>query len=573
MRVAGTPQPVLARVDVQSGWIQDVVRVTKGHAFAEAAGVGDTVLTLTDVGDFIEGEGRTQVMVSGQVYDYDVVDPATNTITLADPLTVAAAADDPADLFDPDVDGTVVVGYEAKVMLDDSDPSDRPIDVKISHSLAQMLEESGRGTFGEAVTLVRVGDYRWEIWQVDGKVAANLAADSAIAQADSALDQALLALDQADLALAISDGQVDIHYQTSAPWANGSTAHDDDTGDIWVDTDAATDTAYRWLDRFWTLIGDASIVAALLAAQSAQTTADGKITLYVLNYAPTLLTHPNLGYGDLLRRTDQDNKEYYWDGDSWEPLLIGDDALEAILTGKTVRTSAGGNRIQMRDDGSAGTIEAYYGGVKVGYINPSSAGGWDIDGFVQIRDQLTLLAKLDIVTGGAEISGGLDVISGTSDFSGDVNMNSDAYVGGQLDVDGRSDTAGEVHGAQGFHDDGLAGGGLTAASIGNGGRIVRTTSSQRYKHDIHDADLDVAAILQLTPRAFKRTAQDDEPTDTTEYVGFIAEEVAAIEGLEHFVFHDAGDQPEGFHYDAFTAGLLALCQYLDQRVTTLEEAS
>ncbi len=430
------------------GRIVDMVRVNDGDALAAAVTIGASTLTVYDVADFDETGG--QLLFGGDVYVYDEVDPDANTIHLTTTVTVAGAIDDPVDAFDEEL-GQVVVEYVAHVLLDDQDTEDDPIEVTVQHALVPMLAESVRGGATETVTLLRDGDDDMVITQVDGKEAVDFLADAAVAAADEAFDQALAALTQAELALAISDGQVDIYYQTSAPWANGSALHDDDTGDIWVDTDAS-DTAYRWLNRTWTLIGDASIVAALLAAQSAQTTADGKIVHFVGPTAPTAE-----GYGDIWTESDNDNKKWYWDGDSWEPLLLGSAGIATLLIGKTVvagSSATSGERVVLRLDGSGGILEFFSGlafEAAPGSLNPTvtsltprvvltsprltsyTAASIDVAGssagvpsditltadYVTIAETLSVHGEL-IALDGLVVSGG---ISGnlTGDVTGDLN--------------------------------------------------------------------------------------------------------------------------------------------------------
>ncbi len=144
----------------------------------------------------------------------------------------------------------------------------------------------------------------------------------AAAAASDALAQANAAMTAAEAAQAAADGAITSYYDTDPPWADGATGHDDDLGDLWYDTD--TNQAYRWDGSMWALIQDNAIAEALAAAQDAQTTADGKITAYYLPTAPVTADS-----GDLWYDTDDQNKPYYWDGDSWE--LIRDESIDEAL--------------------------------------------------------------------------------------------------------------------------------------------------------------------------------------------------------------------------------------------------
>lgn len=553
------------------GRIVDVQRKTEGDMLAAAAAVDATTLTVYDTADFDETGG--QLLLSGITYTYSGVDDATATITLATAVTVAAAVDDPVDVLDSELGGTVVE-YVAHVLLDDQDPDDEPIEVTVQHALVPMLVEAVRGGASESVTLARDGDDDLMISQVDGKLAEELVADQAILDAAAAFDKATLALTETELAIAISDGRVNVYYQTAAPWAAGDATKDANLGDLWYDTDSGTietRLVYRWMGQFnrnWVLVSDQSIVKALKDAQSAQTTADGKIVHFVSATAPVAE-----GYGDIWTNTAEDNKKYWWNGSAWAALLVGDAAIAATLTGKVIQTAFSGNRIRMRQDSAGGVIEGFTGdGSGETYpslINPTifGAGG-------------TRRLALDLQTGrfspGGTYIGYLRLFSGTSDGTSGPQATfsvDQVNVDGILSVAGRANVTGEVHGAAGFHDDGLNGGGLTGASIGNGGRIVRTTSSKRYKKNIRNAKVNVPGLRRLAAKVFRRK---DEGKDGREYLGLIAEDVEAA-GFDHLVFHDAEGRVEGVHFDALTVALLAGWQSqqdqidaLTARVTALE---
>lgn len=126
----------------------------------------------------------------------------------------------------------------------------------------------------------------------------NLQALSATAAA------ALLAQD----AQATADGKVQSFYQASPPTAEG-------IGDLWFDTDDNS-KQYRWSGSSWVLVADTRIGAALTAAAGAQATADGKVTTFISETAPTAQALGDLWFksstGELRR----------WDGSSWGNALV-----------------------------------------------------------------------------------------------------------------------------------------------------------------------------------------------------------------------------------------------------------
>jgi len=112
---------------------------------------------------------------------------------------------------------------------------------------------------------------------------------------------------------------------TTEPWltwlntdtTNGDTVEQDNhTGDIFYDT--STGYGYRFTKVAsvfsWELITDNAITQALAAASNAQTTADGKATVYYQATAPTGLTAADTG--DRWINSDTD-LERAWDGTTW----------------------------------------------------------------------------------------------------------------------------------------------------------------------------------------------------------------------------------------------------------------
>lgn len=80
-------------------------------------------------------------------------------------------------------------------------------------------------------------------------------------------------------AQATADGKVQTFYQASAPTAEG-------TGDLWFDTDDGN-KQYRWSGSAWVAVQDAGIGQAISDAAGAQATADGKVTTFYTTTAPT----------------------------------------------------------------------------------------------------------------------------------------------------------------------------------------------------------------------------------------------------------------------------------------------
>lgn len=120
----------------------------------------------------------------------------------------------------------------------------------------------------------------------------------------------------------------------------------------------------------------------------------------------------------------------------------------------------------------------------------------------------------------------------------------------------------------------LVGGGTTGASFTNGGNLVRTSSSERYKTDIQLLDINLNDLYELQPKTFKRIEEvEEDPENARTYPGFIAEELAGT-SLDKFVFYSQDEngnpRPEGIHYPELTAALLLAIKDLNTRIEALE---
>jgi hypothetical protein len=104
------------------------------------------------------------------------------------------------------------------------------------------------------------------------------------------------------------------------------------------------------------------------------------------------------------------------------------------------------------------------------------------------------------------------------------------------------------------------------------GRLWRSTSSERYKQDIEDLDVDIEAVLAIRPRTWRdRSEVEANPDTTRRYVGAIAEELDELGGgLEQFVVYDDQGRPDAIAYDRVTVALIATVRDLADRVKELE---
>lgn len=100
----------------------------------------------------------------------------------------------------------------------------------------------------------------------------------------------------------------------------------------------------------------------------------------------------------------------------------------------------------------------------------------------------------------------------------------------------------------------------TAIGVDAFDRVVKISSSRRYKQDIEDSTIDPGAVLRLRPRQWRyKDAVTERGDDAVVAHGLVAEEVADA-GLDVAVLRDAEGRPESLDNQAITAGLVALVQ-------------
>lgn len=111
------------------------------------------------------------------------------------------------------------------------------------------------------------------------------------------------ALTAAENAQATADGKIASYYQGAAPVGA-------DEGDYWTNTSDGN-KLYRLTSGVWASVRDDGIAAAISAAAGAQGTADGKVTTFSTETAPTAE-----GEGDLWYKPSSGDF-YRWNGGSW----------------------------------------------------------------------------------------------------------------------------------------------------------------------------------------------------------------------------------------------------------------
>lgn len=124
-----------------------------------------------------------------------------------------------------------------------------------------------------------------------------------------------VALQLVTQANAVADGNVNIFYQSSPPAAEGD-------GDYWLRT--TDDHLFQWnaATSNWDAVVNYGVVGAIVKANTAQATADGKIVAYYDAASPweAGATGHDSDVGDLWYDTSDGNHPYYWDGTQWADL-------------------------------------------------------------------------------------------------------------------------------------------------------------------------------------------------------------------------------------------------------------
>lgn len=233
-----------------TGTVASVDTAPLGDNLTAAAAIGDTVITVDDTTDF-DGENGGTVTLGGVLYGYTTIDDDTGAISLASPLTAAAAVDDRVDVWDAAAGAAAVECRALVSMPDDVDAGDT-IDAVVSIALVPLLPEGIRdpGT-GETVTLEE-RDGEWVVTDVRGKApqfnGAHLAPGSVPAAA-----------------MSFQVGSTTVTIAAAAPSTPA-------VGDLWIDTTSGNQLN-QWDGTVWgplpfgtDAIATGAITADLIAA-------------------------------------------------------------------------------------------------------------------------------------------------------------------------------------------------------------------------------------------------------------------------------------------------------------------
>lgn len=146
---------------------------------------------------------------------------------------------------------------------------------------------------------------------------------------------------------------------------------------------------------------------------------------------------------------------------------------------------------------------------------------------------------------------------------GAAAFNGYVTVGTTLDVTGVATLSSNVYSATTYNQTNTG----RAMYVAADGLFGIGSSSERFKENIVDADLNVDAIRKIAVRHFNY--KNDFSDDQSMQVGVIAEELVEL-GLDEFVFFDADGVADGVAYEKLALAVLSLVQAQADVLDSLE---
>ena len=210
-----------------------------------------------------------------------------------------------------------------------------------------------------------------------------------VATQDSAIATALQDAADAD---AKADGKVTTFYQNAAPTAEG-------TGDLWVDTDDGN-KLYRWSGSAWVSVQDTAITDAIADAATAQAAADGKIDSFYQHAAPSVASE-----GDLWFDTNDGNKIYTRRSGVW--VATQDSAIATALQDAADADAKADGKVTTFYQNAAPTAEGT-GDLWVDTDDGNKLYRWSGSAWVSVQDTAITDAIADAATAQAAADGKID---------------------------------------------------------------------------------------------------------------------------------------------------------------------
>lgn len=185
-------------------------------------------------------------------------------------------------------------------------------------------------------------------------------------RADQAYNQAVAAATAAGTAQSTADGKNRAWYQNIAPPTTGNKVNDQ-----WYDT-ANGNRLNIWNGSAWTSIQDSAILAAQNTANSAQTSANGKNTIYYQATQPSGGTYKT---GDTWYDTANGYRMSTWTGSAWQ---ITQDSANALTVAN------GKNKIYLQSTAPTSPVA---GDLWIDSANKNQPKRWSGSAWVDSRDQ------------------------------------------------------------------------------------------------------------------------------------------------------------------------------------------
>lgn len=152
-------------------------------------------------------------------------------------------------------------------------------------------------------------------------------------------------------------------------------------------------------------------------------------------------------------------------------------------------------------------------------------------------------------------------------FVGDSDTGIFSEQGGHIDLFGDNSHLAEFSDDSRIRIFGIHAGTGTAIVMDSNSKLVKQSSSRRYKTNIVELKDDFARILKLEPKRYSRL----ESTNVTE-VGYIAEDLHAL-GLTDLVYYDNERRPDSIHYAQITIYLNEVAKAQQREIAELRNSN
>lgn len=245
------------------------------------------------------------------------------------------------------------------------------------------------------------------------------------------------------------------------------------------------------------------------------------------------------------------------------------------IIGTKIQTSTSANRVEMID-ATTDSLRVIYGGTTRGHILATASTGIAMHAGATANANATTYGLFHAYANGVTMAADSAnyIIATSTDLTvkGDVIYLDSGANGISITATNGGDK-GQV-----YFQRTTTGAGSTASTTTSGanaflnstsGLIARSTSSRRYKTNIESIDFTDSQLMSLRPVKFQGLA-DVERGDTAYRVGLIAEEVAAIQGLEDIVEYNEDGTPENINYNSLAPILISVVKRILNRLDALE---